>query len=145
MKRPLSTMLLLLALAGCAGERPATLGLHDGHLAGCPPIPNCVSSEAAGEQQIDPFTYSGDRAAARQRLLDLLHREPRTTLVVAQSDYLHVEFASAFFGFVDDGEFFFPAEQPIIEVRSAARLGRSDFGVNRRRLERLRNAFTASP
>lgn len=142
---PLCTGLLAVLLSACAGERPATLGLQSGHLASCPQRPNCVASTAEGEQQISPIGYAGSREAARERLLRAVHSEPRATIVTLQDDYLHVEFASALFGFVDDAEFHLPAGRPVIEMRSAARLGRSDFGVNRRRLERLRAAFEQAP
>lgn len=63
---------------------------------------------------------------------------PRTTLVADLPDYLHAECRSAFFGFVDDLELHLRAPQNLIAVRSAARLGRSDFGVNKKRIEALR-------
>jgi uncharacterized protein (DUF1499 family) len=55
------------------------------------------------------------------------------------SDYLHAECASAVFGFVDDLELQLRASEGRIAVRSASRLGRSDLGVNRRRVEALRS------
>lgn len=63
---------------------------------------------------------------------------PRTTLITDAPDYLHAECRSAFFGFVDDLELHLRAKQNLIAVRSASRLGRSDFGVNKKRLEELR-------
>lgn len=138
-------ILLVLLLSACAGERPPTLGLQSGRLASCPQRPNCISSTAEGEQQIAPIVYAGSRDAARERLLRAVRSEPRAALVTRQDDYLHVEFASALFGFVDDAEFHLPAERPVIEMRSAARLGWSDLGVNRRRLERLRASFEQAP
>ena len=53
-------------------------------------------------------------------------------------DYLYAEYSSALFGFVDDVEFYFPPETHIIHVRSASRLGHSDLGVNRKRIEAIR-------
>ena len=56
-------------------------------------------------------------------------------------DYIHAEFRSLVFQFVDDVEFYFPPEKSIIHVKSASRSGYYDFGVNRRRVERVRAAF----
>jgi uncharacterized protein (DUF1499 family) len=63
---------------------------------------------------------------------------PRTKIVTGTDDYLHAECSSALFGFVDDLELHLRPSQNLIAVRSAARLGHSDFGVNRRRVENLR-------
>lgn len=64
---------------------------------------------------------------------------PGITVITDNSDYLHAECRSAFFGFVDDLELHLRAKQNLIAVRSAARLGRSDFGVNKKRIEKLRS------
>ena len=63
---------------------------------------------------------------------------PRTKVINETDDYLHAECSSAFFGFVDDLELHLLRSQRLIAVRSASRLGYSDFGVNRRRVENLR-------
>jgi uncharacterized protein (DUF1499 family) len=63
---------------------------------------------------------------------------PRSHVVTEQEDYIHAEFASAVFGFVDDVEFIVDAAAHIIHVRSAARVGYFDLGVNRRRVEDIR-------
>jgi uncharacterized protein (DUF1499 family) len=133
-------------LGGCSGTIPEGLGVRDGRLAPCPPSPNCVCSQAAdAAHRIPPIAYQGERAAARERLLKTLTTLPRTKVTTVSDSYLHAASASALFGFVDDLEFFFPEGRPVIEVRSAARLGWSDFGVNRRRIETLRTAFNAPP
>jgi uncharacterized protein (DUF1499 family) len=64
-------------------------------------------------------------------------------IVTARPDYLHVEFSSRVMGFIDDFEAV-PDGSGVIHVRSAARVGEADFGVNRRRVERLRNAFVTA-
>ncbi len=126
-----------------AGSPPATLGVRDGRLSPCPDRPNCVSSAASNPaQRIAPLAFSGDPAAAMDALAAIVRAMPRSTVVAARGDYLHVEFASATMGFVDDVEFAPVASAGIIAVRSAARLGYGDFGVNRERIETLRAAFT---
>jgi len=115
----------------------------EGRLAPCPGSPNCVSSEATNEQRVEPLRYDGDAARARARLLGVLNGMERARIVQSTDDYVHVEFRSAVFGFVDDVEFYF-SPPGIIQVRSASRTGYYDFGVNRERVETLRARFTAT-
>ena len=68
----------------------------------------------------------------------IIESTPKTEVVEIKPDYLYVEYASALAGFVDDVEFYFPLDGNIIHVRSASRLGYSDFGVNRGRIETIR-------
>jgi len=134
-----------LLLTGCSGQVPSGLGVHDGRLAACPKSPNCVASQAADpDHRILPIGYSGTRAQALQRLVLAVEALPRLRIVAHRDDYLHAETRSALFGFVDDLEFYLPAGRQQIEVRSAARSGWYDFGVNGRRIERLRKAFAAA-
>jgi uncharacterized protein (DUF1499 family) len=114
-------------------------------LSHCPDSPNCVSSQSADPARfIEPLRYTGDRADARQKLLDLLKDSNRTRLISVETDYIHAEFRSLIFNFVDDVEFYFSSEDRIIHVRSASRTGYYDFGVNRRRVERLRGRLENS-
>lgn len=138
-----SLLLGTLLLAACAGQAPSGLGVQSGRLAACPPSPNCVASQAPDPgHQIPPIPYQGARVAALARLVQAIESQPRTRIVDQREDYLHAEARSFLFGFVDDLEFYLPAGEQQIEVRSAARSGYYDFGVNRRRIERIRQAFT---
>lgn len=124
-----------------AGEAPE-LGIQEGHLSACPSSPNCVVSQEADEDhQIEPITYTGDRDRARDLLVKVLGVVPRTEIVAQTDDYIRVESSSRLMGFVDDAEFYFPEGESVIHMRSAARLGESDLGVNRRRLEQIRFAM----
>jgi uncharacterized protein (DUF1499 family) len=124
---------------GCAGPRT---GLVDGKLSPCPDSPNCVcSQDARPAHSIAPLTYTGPWPAARQKLLAVIRSMPRSCVVAEQADCIHAEFASAVFGFVDDVEFRVDAEAHVIHVRSAARVGYFDLGVNRRRVEEIREKF----
>ncbi|AMV72792.1 DUF1499 domain-containing protein [Desulfuromonas carbonis] len=137
-------MLAGLLLTACAGEIPPGLGLQNGRLAACPKSPNCFASqEGDADHRIAPLSYSGSRAAALERLAQVVAAQPRTRIVARSDDYLHAEARSLIFRFVDDLEFYLPADENRIEMRSAARSGWSDFGVNRRRLEQIRDAFSA--
>jgi len=135
-----------------SGAVPQNLGVTDQQLAPCPDSPNCVTSQApVGDKDhyIAPLTYEGDlteiRGAARQtakaQIVKILGIVPRTEIVAQTDDYIRAESKSRLMGFVDDLEFYFPPDQNIIEWRSASRLGESDLGVNRRRLEQIRLAL----
>jgi uncharacterized protein (DUF1499 family) len=125
-----------------AGRSPDAIGLQNGQLAPCPDSPNCVVSQGADlDHAIAPIRYEGDRETAREALLKVLSVVPNTQVVEQRDDYIRTESTSKLLGFVDDGEFYFPTEDRVIQVRSAARLGESDLGVNRRRLEQIRLAL----
>ena len=120
-----------------AGKRPVNLGVRDGRLAPCPNKPNCVSSQDTdGRHAIAPFGGEGDPLATLAKLKSIVERLPRTSVVESRADYLRCEFTSRLLGFVDDVEFH--ARDGVIHVRSASRLGYSDLGVNRKRIEDLR-------
>ena len=125
-----------------AGSAPSNLGLQEDRLAPCPATPNCILSQDSDvAHSIAPLTYSGDRSRTYENLLKILAVVPRTRIVTQTDNYIRVEFESRLLGFVDDGEFYFPAEDGIIQVRSASRLGESDLGVNRTRMEQIRLAL----
>lgn len=125
-----------------AGHRPENLGVTDGQLASCPSSPNCVVSQGGDdEHSISPIAYAGDRNAAKENLTSILGVVPRTKIVEEQDNYILAESESRLMGFVDDTEFYFPEDQPVIHMRAAARLGESDLGVNRRRVEQIRLAL----
>lgn len=111
-------------------------------LAPCPDTPNCVSSQADNRQQyIEPFSFHDTPAQAMLRLRSAVLGEKRSTLVSEEGGYLHAEARSLVFRFIDDLEFLLIPEDGQIQVRSAARTGHSDFGVNRKRIERIRRVF----
>jgi uncharacterized protein (DUF1499 family) len=113
-------------------------------LAPCPRTPNCVSTQAPpGPKRMDPIPYAGPLAEARERLLRVLRAHPRTRLVREEPDFLKAECRSLVFRFVDDVEFVLDDTAKEIHFRSASRLGRRDFGVNRQRMEEIRRAFLA--
>ncbi len=108
----------------------------------CPSSPNCVSSFSKDKvHYVEPLRFAGSRDKARQKLIEILENFRRTRLVKVEKDHIQVEFRSLIFRFVDDVEFYFPADESIIHVKSASRSGYYDFGANRRRVERLRAAF----
>jgi len=108
----------------------------------CPDSPNCVSSLADNKKHfVEPIPYHGEKAVAQYELLEILHSFKRAHLVTIEENYIHVEFVSSIFRFVDDVEFYFDTAKKLIQVRSASRTGYFDFGVNRRRVEEIRKQF----
>lgn len=130
-------------LLGVRSRRPpANLGVHDGKLAECPGTPNCVSSQTSLEgRRLPPLVCRGDCRVAMDRLVRILEGLPRTRIVTRTPEYVHAEFTSFFFRFVDDVELLLDAPAGVIHFRSASRVGRGDLGANRRRLERIRRLF----
>jgi uncharacterized protein (DUF1499 family) len=121
-----------------AGKRPQNLGHGTGRLAPCKASPNCVSSQADPsdkEHYIAPLALKGDAIAAVRNAVESM---PRTSIVRVEPGYLYAEFQSKLMGFVDDVEFLADPAAGVVHVRSASRLGRRDFGVNRSRVEALR-------
>jgi uncharacterized protein (DUF1499 family) len=131
-----------LLLVGCAGTMP-DLGINNGQLTPCPETPNCVNSQAVDDKHyIQSIDYTGTKQKERSRLLQVLESEDQAKILTARKNYIRAEFKSGFFGFVDDVEFYFPEEQTgetVIHIRSASRIGYSDFGVNRKRIERVQS------
>jgi uncharacterized protein (DUF1499 family) len=122
-----------------SGKRPANLGVRNGNLKTAPSSPNAVSSQAiGGYHQIAPLAYKGSLEEAMKALKAIVEGTPNTRIVELKPDYLYAEYASALLGFVDDVEFYFPPGDNVIHVRSASRLGYSDLGVNRKRIEAIR-------
>jgi len=132
-------MLAAGSLFSFSGERPSNLGVTNGSLATCPASPNCVSSQSQdSKHRLEPLSYAGSAAEAMQQLQAIIAALPRTEIIEATDDYLYVEFTSALMGFVDDVEFYIDSDANLIQVRSASRLGESDLGVNRKRIEAIR-------
>lgn len=108
----------------------------------CPASPNCVSSLAHDpDHSVKPFAFNGSPARAWERLKAVLGSEKRVTIQAEEGAYLRAEFRSLVFRFVDDVEFVLVPAERLIHVRSASRTGYSDFGANRKRVERLRVKF----
>ena len=134
-----SLPILYLALLSFISRRPGNLGATQGRLAECPSSPNCVSSQAGdAAHQMDPIAFSGSPDEALKKLRSVVEGLPRAAIVTADPHYMHVEFTTAIFRFVDDAEFLLDADAHVIHFRSASRVGHSDLGLNRRRIEDIR-------
>lgn len=138
----LAVPILSFSLLSLTGKRPSNLGVRDGKLAPCPTSPNCVSTQADDEQhRMAPIASSLSAEDSLRCLKRVLAEMPRVTIITERPDYLHVEFRSALFRFVDDVEFFVVPDEQTIHFRSASRVGHGDLGVNRRRMELIRQRF----
>jgi uncharacterized protein (DUF1499 family) len=118
-------------------KRPANLGVKDGRLAPCKRTPNCVSSQADPadrEHYIAPIAFRGSMQDLRRAVESM----ERATVISAERNYLYAEYRTKLMRYVDDVELYYDEKQGLVHVRSASRLGRRDFGVNRNRIEALR-------
>jgi len=116
-------------------KRPDNLGVKDGRLAPPKRSPNCVSSQADPQDRehfVQPIAFGGSMDQLKKILLEM----QGASLVEEKPGYLYAEFRSRVLGFVDDVELL--KQGGVVHVRSASRLGRRDFGVNRKRIEALR-------
>lgn len=152
----LATILVLggtLVVSVMSRNQP-TLGFINGKLRDCPSSPNCVCSHASTEaKQIQPIVYGTASGMEMQddkvdqqafdRLHGLLEEWPRVDLMTTdrKQGYIHAVFTTTFLRFRDDVEFLLDPSSQVIHVRSASRVGHSDFGTNRRRVEAIRKAF----
>jgi uncharacterized protein (DUF1499 family) len=135
------------------GKPPDGLGVRDGRLKRPAFTPNSVSSQADLHPEhpmrqyarIAPLPAHPDGAAAVARLRTVIATMPGATIVESKPDYLYARFETRLMRFVDDAEFWYDPSAHAIQVRSASRVGRKDFGVNRQRVESIRAALAAAP
>ena len=126
-----------LIVISCAGKVPHAIGVF----ANCPEKPNCVSTKDSNKKNyIEPIKYLSSLDEAKKVLMLTLNSFGSLKIKDKQENFIYVEFVSDIFGFVDDTEFYF-TKPGIIDFRSASRIGYSDLGVNRERMETIRNKF----
>ena len=133
-------------LGAFSGKAPAHLGVHDGKLKPPAKTPNSVSSQAdlwpeavqKDNARIPPIASQGDGKATMGKIAKVVEDLPGSHIVVRRDDYLYAQFTTPLMRFVDDVEFWFDPTAGVVQVRSASRVGRKDFGVNRARIENIR-------
>lgn len=114
-------------------------------LADCPERPNCVCTSATSpDSQISPIELVEPASAAQLKLEKIIAHMPNSRIVLSQDNYVHAEFRSRVFGFIDDLELLIDERERLIYLRSASRVGYSDLGVNRKRVEELRRLYLKS-
>jgi uncharacterized protein (DUF1499 family) len=135
------------------GSAPADLGVHDGRLKPPADTPNSVTSQAAlypmhpqrQNADIAPLPLRGDGPATIARIKAVVEAMPGAKVVRSEPDYLYAQFTTRLMKFVDDVEFWYDPAAQVVQVRSASRLGESDLGLNRQRVEAVRAALAAAP
>jgi uncharacterized protein (DUF1499 family) len=147
--RPPCLRVVLLGLSlvvACSGTTPPS-SLRGGRLVPCPVKPHCVSSDAAEDaaHAMSAIPFADTPAHADERAREALLAEPRTTIVDTRPGYLRAEARTRAFRFVDDVELLVDSAARRIQFRSSSRLGTSDWGVNRKRMERITHRLSAAP
>ena len=129
-------------------KRPDNLGVKDGRLAPPKSTPNCVSSQADAsdaEHYIAPISFKGSAAEAAAASRKAIEGMQGASVIRQEGGYLYAEFRTKIMRYVDDLELAYDEKAGLFHVRSASRLGRRDFGVNRERVEALRARIEGRP
>ncbi|SDL33528.1 Uncharacterized conserved protein, DUF1499 family [Maridesulfovibrio ferrireducens] len=135
-------ILAVVFISACSANKPKNLGITNGKFSACPSSPNCVSSQASDENhKIAPLKAHGELATVMANLKENIKQMDGSKVIKLEGAYLHAEFTSNIMRFVDDLECFYDKDNNKIEVRSASRIGYSDFSANRKRIETLRTIF----
>jgi len=138
---PLAYGLLILLIRWASPVPQLGVG-EDGKLQPCPNKPNCVCSQTVeAGHQVQPLVFTGSPEQAWQQLRKILDGTPRLWIVEETNTYLRAEVVTLIWRFIDDLEFLLDGPGQVIHCRSASRLGYSDLGVNRRRIDDIRAAF----
>jgi uncharacterized protein (DUF1499 family) len=142
MRTTAGTFMFFLCLMCSMDSRASAGETGDTLLLPCPDSPNCVSSQAKDEKhRMDPIIYTGTMEQAKQRLLMVIASMKRTRILEDRGEYIHAVFTSLIFRFKDDVDFVFDDQKKLLHFRSASRVGYSDLGVNRKRMEEIRKRF----
>ena len=135
------------------GNAPSDLGVQQGKLKGLSPTANSVSSQAdlypnhpqRTYASIAPLTVRTDGPGTIARIKGIVEGMEGAKIITAAPDYLYAQYTTRLMKYVDDVEFWFDPGNNVIQVRSASRLGESDLGVNRKRVEAVRAALATAP
>ncbi len=118
------------------------IGITNGKFHPCPKSPNCISTQSTDEKhKMNPLSYNTSLEEAKAKILKIINSLKKNKIITDTNNYLHFEFRTVLFRFVDDVEFYFDDSEKIIHFRSAARIGYSDLGVNRKRMKNITTLF----
>ena len=130
------------AVLSALSTKPKNLGVNNVRLAPCPNSPNCVSTQTSDSQHtMEAIVFDVSPDDAMRKLKAVLVVIPRMEIITETESYIHAEATSLIFRFRDDIEFFIDQQSNLIHFRSASRVGKSDLGANRKRVEEIRTAF----
>ena len=133
---------IALAVLSALASKPKNLGENNGLLAPCPNSPNCVSTQTSDSQHtIEAMVFDGSPEDAMRKIKAVLAVIPRIEIITETESYIHAEATSLIFRYRDDIEFVIVRQANLIHFRSASRVGNSDMGANRKRMEEIRKAF----
>ncbi|MCZ8344188.1 MAG: DUF1499 domain-containing protein [Leptospira sp.] len=135
-----SSLTFFFLVSNCTGTRPNDLGIKQGKLKACPSTPNCVSSQTDSkdeEHYLAGVPYKKTTPEAMAILKERILNHPRTSIIIEEKNYIYTEFTTLIMRYVDDVEFYFDENSKILHFRSASRLGKSDLGLNRKRINTL--------
>ena len=138
----LSMLISLLTFGACSSSKPEYIGKDMTAPSPCPDSPNCVSTLAIdAEHGIKSIAYTGTQEEAHQKITEIILGMDRSEIQASEPHYIYATYTTFLMRFVDDVEFFFDDTLKVIHFRSASRLGYSDMGVNRKRMEKIRSQF----
>lgn len=129
---------VMLKLGSDSRRMSSSVGLVEGRLMPCPSTPNCVSSDASSADGHHIAPIADPDGSKWAGLVESVEAMPGATLIDQRDEYAHFTFTTGFWRFVDDVEFHYRPESAEIAIRSASRVGQSDWGANRKRLESIR-------
>ena len=140
----LLVIIIMLFIRGVNSRKGISPGLIDGKLTQCSKKPNCVCSDVKIDTQhyISPFILPNNSVREKHSLIKNIIKDMGGILILEKENYFSFNFSSALFGFVDDVEIRFDSNDGAIHFRSASRVGTSDFGVNRKRIEEIKNLLS---
>jgi uncharacterized protein (DUF1499 family) len=131
-------LMMAFMLTGACVAGGENLGVTEGKLAPCPDSPNCVSTQSQHKgHAMKPLPYLGSQEASREMILSILKGMKRAKIIKLTPSYIHAEFTTAVWHFVDDVEFLLDDTARVVHFRSASRVGHYDFGLNRRRMTKI--------
>lgn len=134
----------LLFFSNCINVKPKGIGLNNGKFYDCPDSPNCINTMASANDKIhysEPISYQGSLQEAKLKILNIINSTPRTKILDESENYIHAIYISKMMKFVDDVQFYFDDNTKLIHIRSASRVGYSDLGVNRKRVDMIKKEF----
>lgn len=144
--RILMVSVCLFLAIGCSGKKAVNFGMENGQFV-LPDVekPNWVSTQAKDpEHKIDPLKYRGNLLEAKKALINIIKSSPRTEIIENRENYIYATYTSFFFRFVDDVQIYLDEANKLIHMQSQSRVGKSDFGVNKKRLGELSFKFVQS-
>jgi uncharacterized protein (DUF1499 family) len=135
--------ILFFGFLGFKSQQGKAAGLVDGKLQACPNTPNCVCSETkiSDEHSIDPLMTNGISSSEALNKVNSIITKMGGAVTAQDGDYLAATFTSSLFKYVDDLEVRFDDETKTLHFRSASRVGKSDFGANRKRVDSIKAQF----